>query len=104
MDKRRIIKSYEKLEPEIKKEFDDLYDDGFGEKVFRLTNARNENFFVAPIETEDAIFLVKVELKKPEDDDENEDDSYDDEDTEDRQPSKSKDDSEDSYEDDHDLD
>ncbi len=97
MDKRRIIKSFDNLDPDSQKAFEELYPEGYKDykdKVFRLTNAQEENFFVAPMENDDAIYLVKVELEKPEDEDE-EDDFKD----EDDEPSKSKD-KEDSHEDD----
>lgn len=76
MDKRRIIKSFDNLDPEMQQAFEEFYPNGYRdykEKIFRLTNARNENFFVAPMETEDAIYLVKVELEEPKDDDEGDD-------------------------------
>ncbi len=99
MDKRRIIKSFDKMDPELQQQFEDLYPTGyndFKEKVFRLTNAKNENFFVAPMETEDAIYLVKVEMEQPKDEEE-EEDNFDDKEDNVKQ-------NEESYEDDHDLD
>ncbi len=100
MDKRRIIKSYDNLDPEMQKAFEELYPNGYKdykEIVFRLTNARNENFFVAPMETNDAIYLVKVVLEKPK---EEEEDDFKDEDDKEAKIS----DKEDSYEQDYDLD
>ena len=101
MDKRRIIKSFDNLDPELQIAFEELYPNGYRdykEVVFRLTNARNENFFVAPMETEDAIYLVKVELEKPKD--EEEEDGFKDEDD---KPEKNKE-GEDSDDKDHDFD
>ena len=84
MDKRRIIKGFDNLDAELKKAFEELYPEGYKDykdKVFRLTNAKNENFFVAPMETEDAIYLVKVELDKPKDEEEEYDEPAEDEGT-----------------------
>ena len=101
MDKRRIIKSFENLDPALQAEFENLYPGGYSDYkdlVFRLTNARNENFFVAPMETEDAIYLVKVTIEEPKD--EEEEDDY----KEDSSESKAEKSNEDSYEQDYDLD
>ncbi|MDA0195826.1 MAG: hypothetical protein O2887_05590 [Bacteroidetes bacterium] len=108
MDKQRIIKSYEKLDNELIKQFEDTYPDGYNDKVLRITNSKNENFFVAPLETENAIYLVKVKLAKAakikEEKEDDFEDSDNDEVTEPDSASDKEDSKEVSYEDDYDLD
>jgi hypothetical protein len=85
MEKKRIIKSFEKLSPEQQELFRELYARGFGNNLIRLNNAQGVPFFTVPLETEDAMLLVKVELPKPkkvvEEDDDADSDSFDDDDS-----------------------
>ena len=64
MEKKRVIKSLEKLDPEIKNLLISEYPDGFEDSLTRLTNAKNEPFFVVPLETSDTNYLIKVEVTK----------------------------------------
>jgi len=104
MDKRRIIKSFDNLEPEKQEYFQEIYPRGYRdyqEKIFRLTNARNENFFVAPMETDDAIYLVKVKLEEPKE--EKDDDGYGEGSSSEKEPTNGAG-KEESYEDNYNLD
>jgi hypothetical protein len=65
MEKKRIIKSFEKLTPDQQEMFKEQYTRGFGNSLIRLNNAQGVPFFTVPLETEDAMLLVKVELPKP---------------------------------------
>jgi len=65
MDKRRVIKSYENLSTELQEMLDEKYKYGYSNAIVRLNNAKNETFFAVPLETEDAIYMVKVQPEKP---------------------------------------
>ncbi|WOK09321.1 hypothetical protein [Imperialibacter roseus] len=81
MDKKRVIKSYEKLDQAMKDLLLEAYPSGFTGNVIRLTNAQNETYFAVPLETEEANYLIKVPLESmkskatPADDDD--DDGFD---------------------------
>jgi len=58
----RVIKSLEKLSPELKKLFRKEYPDGFEDHIMRITNQRNEPIFVVPLNTDDANYLIKIAM------------------------------------------
>ncbi len=62
--KKRIIKSLEKLSDDLKELLNDQYPGGYEGSITRITNAKKEPIFVFPLETEDAIYLVKVPAVK----------------------------------------
>ena len=64
MEKKRIIKSYEKLDPELQERLKELYPYGYSNKLIRLNNSKNETFFAVPLETEDTTYMVKVQVEK----------------------------------------
>ncbi|UII22150.1 hypothetical protein [Fulvivirga ligni] len=64
MEKKRVIKSLENLDSDLKSLLKKRYPDGFENNLMRLTNAKNEPFFVVPLETEDTMFLVKIAVTK----------------------------------------
>lgn len=64
MEKKRIIKSYEKLTPDLQELLKQQYPYGFSNKLIRLNNARNETFFAVPLDTADATYMVKVQIEK----------------------------------------
>lgn len=64
MDKKRVIKSLEKLDGELKLKVKKAYPDGFDGNLIRLMNAKNEPFFCVPLETEDTNYLIKVAVTK----------------------------------------
>lgn len=64
MEKKRVIKSLENLDPEIKVLLKKEYPDGFEDSLRRITNAKNEPFYVVPLETEDTAYLVKIAVKR----------------------------------------
>ncbi|MGK7397590.1 MAG: hypothetical protein ACNS62_23635 [Candidatus Cyclobacteriaceae bacterium M3_2C_046] len=64
MEKKRIIKSYEKLSSELQDKLRDQYPYGFSNKLIRLNNSKNETFFAVPLETDDTTYMVKVQIEK----------------------------------------
>ncbi|MEJ2006064.1 MAG: hypothetical protein P8X57_14130 [Cyclobacteriaceae bacterium] len=60
----RVIKSLEKLTPELKKLFRKEYPDGFEDHIMRITNQKNEPIFVVPLNTDDANYLIKIAMVK----------------------------------------
>jgi hypothetical protein len=64
VSKKRIIKSLENLSDDLKELLKDLYPNGYESSITRITNAKKEPIFVFPLETEDAIYLVKVPATK----------------------------------------
>lgn len=63
-NKKRVIKSYEKLSPELQDLMNDTYPQDYSNKLIRLTNAKGENYFAVPLETEDTVYMVKVHVEK----------------------------------------
>jgi hypothetical protein len=64
MEKKRIIKSYEKLTPELQEQLREQYPYGYSNKLIRLNNSKKETFFAVPLETEDTTYMVKVQIEK----------------------------------------
>jgi len=64
MDKKRVIKSLEKIDNELKARLKRTYPDGFEDNLIRLTNAKNEPIFCVPLETDDTAYLIKVAVTK----------------------------------------
>ncbi|MEO1050876.1 MAG: hypothetical protein AAFX87_09620 [Bacteroidota bacterium] len=64
MEKKRIIKSLEKLSPELKAMFRDEYQGGYTDDLVRLSTGKKEPIFVVPLDTDEATILVKIEIRK----------------------------------------
>jgi hypothetical protein len=62
--KKRVIKSLEKLTDDLKDLLKDQYPNGYEGSITRITNSKKEPIFVFPLETSDAIYLVKVPATK----------------------------------------
>jgi hypothetical protein len=62
--KKRVIKSLENLTDDLRELLKDQYPVGYEGNITRITNAKKEPIFVFPLETEDAIYLVKVPAVK----------------------------------------
>jgi hypothetical protein len=62
--KKRVIKSLENLSEELRDLLQEQYPNGYESSITRITNAKNEPIFVFPLETEDAVYLVKVPATK----------------------------------------
>ncbi len=58
--KKRVIKSLESLSGDLRELLRQQFPNGYEGSITRINNAKNEPIFVFPLETEDAIYLVKV--------------------------------------------
>lgn len=61
--KKRVIISYQNLSEELVEIFKEKYPHGYSEYITKITKPNNDVIFVVPIETEDATYLVKVDVK-----------------------------------------
>jgi hypothetical protein len=64
VSKKRVIKSLENLSEDLKEFIREQYPNGYESSITRITNAKKEPIFVFPLETEDAVILVKVPVTK----------------------------------------
>jgi hypothetical protein len=62
--KKKIIKSLENLSDDLRELMRQQFPNGYQASITRITNAKNEPIFVFPLDTEDAIYLVKVPATK----------------------------------------
>ncbi len=58
--KKRVIKSLESLTEDLRELLSQQFPNGYEASITRISNAKNEPIFVFPLETEDAIYLIKV--------------------------------------------
>jgi len=64
VSKKRVIKSLEKLSEDLLELIHSQYPNGYESSITRITNAKREPIFVFPLETNDAVYLVKVPVTK----------------------------------------
>lgn len=64
ISKKKIIKSLENLSKDLVELIHQQYPNGYQASISRITNAKKEPIFVFPLDTEDAIYLVKVPVTK----------------------------------------
>ncbi len=64
VNKKRAIKSLENLSDDLRDLIKDQYPNGYESSISRITNAKKEPIFVFPLETSDAIYLIKVPVTK----------------------------------------
>lgn len=64
VNKKRAIKSLENLTEDLRDLIKDQYPNGYESSITRITNAKKEPIFVFPLETTDAIYLIKVPVTK----------------------------------------
>ncbi len=62
--KRRIIKSLDTLSDDLRELIKRQHPNGFESSIARISNAKREPIFVFPLETEEAVYLVKVPATK----------------------------------------
>lgn len=63
-NKKRVIKSLDTLPEDLKDLVKKQHPNGFEGSITRIMNAKREPIFVFPLETTDAIYLVKVPATK----------------------------------------
>ncbi|MBR1625812.1 MAG: hypothetical protein IJ681_01565 [Bacteroidales bacterium] len=61
--KKRLIVSYEKLSDKDKDLFEEKYEDGFMDHIQTVTRPDGTPMFVVPLETEENIYMVKIDLR-----------------------------------------
>ncbi len=78
MEKKRVIKDYEKLTEEIREQIKLAYPSGFSQNLIRFTNKDGHRVSALPFETEDIYYLVRMTMYEAqtiiEDDDDYDDD------------------------------
>lgn len=62
--KKRLIKSLDTLSEDLRDLIKRQYPNGYESNITRIVSPKKEQLFVFPLETEDAIYLVKVPVTK----------------------------------------
>lgn len=62
--KKRLIKSLDTLSEDLKELIKRQYPNGYESNITRIVSPKKEQLFVFPLETEDAIYLVKIPVTK----------------------------------------
>lgn len=62
--KKRVIKSLESLNDDLKDLLRNQYPNGYEGSITRIVNAKKEQIFVFPLETDDATYLIKIPVTK----------------------------------------
>ena len=71
MDKKKLVISYKNLTPELLAQVKKKYPYGYLNNVIKVTKPNNEFFYAITLDTDDASYLIKVNVKvdtKPKDD------------------------------------
>ena len=78
--KKRVVISYKKLTPELQEEVRKKYPQGYTDSMIRIDKSPTDFFYAIMLETEDASYLIKVDVKVDSKvEEEEEKDYYDDE-------------------------
>jgi hypothetical protein len=64
VSKKRVIKSLDNLSEDLKEILKEQYPNGYEASITRIVTPKKEPIFVFPLETDDAIYLVKVPVTK----------------------------------------
>lgn len=64
ISKKRVIKSLDNLTEDLRDLVRDQYPNGYESSITRISNAKKEPIFVFPLDTEDAVYLIKVPATK----------------------------------------
>lgn len=64
VSKKRVIKSLESLNEDLRDMLKDQYPNGYEASITRISSGKKEPIFVFPLETDDAVFLIKVPVTK----------------------------------------
>ncbi|MBN2682702.1 MAG: hypothetical protein JXR58_09360 [Bacteroidales bacterium] len=76
MTKKRLIVSYKNLSPEVLKALKAKYPDGFTDHLIKINKNETEFFYAVSVETDDAIYLVKVDVEVKNVQNDDDDDSF----------------------------
>ena len=60
--KKHLIKSYQNLPQEARDMFDAKYGEGYADAAQKITKPDGSILYVVPLETEDAVYMVKVNV------------------------------------------
>jgi hypothetical protein len=61
--KKHLITSLQRLSPVEQSAFNELYASGYSHLIQKITKPDGTNIFVVPFETQDAIYMIKVDVK-----------------------------------------
>lgn len=61
-EKKRLIKSYQNLPEEARELFDVKYGEGYANAAQKITKPDGSSIYVVPLETSDAVYMVKVDV------------------------------------------
>jgi hypothetical protein len=62
--KKRVIKSLDALDEDLKELMRNQYPNGYEGSITRIVNAKKEPIFVFPLETAEAVYLIKLPATK----------------------------------------
>ena len=60
--KKRVLKDYEKLSPDLLEQVKLVYHDGFGQHLFRFHNKKGDMVSALPFETMDKLYLIRMSI------------------------------------------
>ncbi|MFZ4400780.1 MAG: hypothetical protein ACOYO1_12155 [Bacteroidales bacterium] len=63
MNKRKVIISYHNLPSDALEAFKEKYPYGYSDFITKITKPNNDVIYVVPLDTDDAAYLVKVDVK-----------------------------------------
>lgn len=63
MNKKKVIISYHNLPPKVMEAFKEKYMYGYSEFISKITKPNNDVIYVVPLDTEDASYMVKIDVK-----------------------------------------
>ncbi|MDX2301833.1 MAG: hypothetical protein NW226_03490 [Microscillaceae bacterium] len=64
MEKKKIIKDYEKLSDKLKKALRKAYPDGYTNHMISYFDGQGKHVFMVPLETEEFIYMVRLRPEK----------------------------------------
>ena len=63
VNKKRVIVSFNKLSSEQILQFSEAYPEGYASHIQKITKPSGEIIYVVPFDTEEAIYMVKIDVK-----------------------------------------
>lgn len=62
VEKKRLVISYQNLPQAAIEQFDEKYGDGYADYAQKVTKPDGNVLYVVPLETDDAVYMVKVDV------------------------------------------